>query len=322
MTGERLTNDTARLVPRTDFDGPALTFDFPALRVGVAEYAEGPTGCTVLHFPEGAALALDVRGGSPGVLGDYGFVHAICLAGGSLYGLEAASGVAAALLAAHDYAIGWGRIALVSGAIIYDFRGRDNAIYPDKALGRAAFRAATEGTGRFPLGARGAGRNASVGKGFGSDRLEPGGQGGAFRQVGPTKLAVFTVVNAVGAIVGRDGRVVRGHLDRATGMRGHAIAELERRLAAGEASAAAPGNTTLTVVATNQKLGDDALRQWGRQVHASMARAIQPFHALTDGDVLFATTTNEVENDALDAGALGVLASELAWDAVLSCVQG
>ena len=50
-----------------------------------------------------------------------------------------------------------------------------------------------------------------------------------------------------------------------------------------------------------------------------MARAIQPFHALEDGDVLFAVSTAEVESDPLlDTTALGVVASELAWDAVLS----
>ena len=43
------------------------------------------------------------------------------------------------------------------------------------------------------------------------------GQGWAFRQVGPTRVAVVTVVNAVGAIVDRQGRVVRGHLDPETG---------------------------------------------------------------------------------------------------------
>ncbi len=321
MTGERLTNDTAQLAPRTNFDGPALAFDFPALRVGIAEYDEGPTGCTVFHFRDGAALALDVRGGAPGVLGDYGFVHAICLAGGSLYGLEAATGVAAELFAVGGHDTAFGRIALVSGAIIYDYRGRDNAIYPDKALGRAAFKAAAEGGGRFPLGARGAGRNATVGKAFGAEGIEPAGQGGAFRQVGPTRIAVFTVVNAVGAIVGRDGRVVRGHRDPATGARRHAIANLERELAAGGAAPPELGNTTLTVVATNQRLSADALRQLGRQVHTSMARAIHPFHAPTDGDVLFAATTNEVDNAALDGYALGVLAAELAWDAVLNCVQ-
>ena len=61
----RLSNDNADLVPRTAFDGPELRFDLPGLEVGVAEYEEGPTGCTVFHFPAGASAAVDVRGGSP-----------------------------------------------------------------------------------------------------------------------------------------------------------------------------------------------------------------------------------------------------------------
>jgi hypothetical protein len=65
----RLSNDTAELVPRTSLDGPALRFELPGLRIGVAEYEEGPTGCTVFHFPAGAAAATDVRGGSPGTIG-------------------------------------------------------------------------------------------------------------------------------------------------------------------------------------------------------------------------------------------------------------
>src|SRR5256714_2394385 len=104
----RLTNDNAQLVPRTSFDGPELRFDFPGLEIGVAEYDEGPTGCTVFHFPNGAACSTDVRGGSPGTTGaGYELVHAICLAGGSLYGLEAAAGVAAELLARRNYRTGW-----------------------------------------------------------------------------------------------------------------------------------------------------------------------------------------------------------------------
>jgi hypothetical protein len=51
-----------------------------------------------------------------------------------------------------------------------------------------------------------------------------------------------------------------------------------------------------------------------------MARAIQPFATEEDGDVLYAVTTGEVENPGLSAVDLSVLASELAWDAVLSSV--
>jgi 6-aminohexanoate-oligomer endohydrolase len=286
-----------------------LTFEFPGLRIGVAEYDDGPTGCTVFHFTDGAMLERDVRGGSPGTFGDLDWVDAICLAGGSLYGLEACTGVAAELFEQRGYDTGWTAIADVTGAIIFDFGPRENAVYPDKELGRAALRAAREGS--FPLGQRGAGRSATVGKTFGFELAEPGGQGGAFRQVGETRIAVFAVVNAVGAVVDRDGNVVRGHLVP-TGARRKLVEGIEARVTG--------ANTTLTVVATNQKLDRWLLRQLARQVHTSMARAIHPFHALTDGDVLFAATTNEVENEALDSLTLGVVASELAWDAVLAAV--
>ena len=316
----RLSNDSAELAPRTSFDGRELRFELPGLEIGVAEYDEGPTGCTVFVFPDGAACSTDVRGGSPGVSGaGYPLVHAICLAGGSLYGLEAAAGVAAELLAQRGYRTGWLEIPLVAGAIIFDWGPRDNAVYPDKELGRAALRAARPGV--FPLGARGAGRSATAGKLFAYEQGEPAGQGAAFRRVGETAVGVFTVVNAVGAIVDREGNVVRGHYDRESGLRGALVSGVEERLAAGRPVRPPPGNTTLTVVVTNLRLDPRQLQTLGRQVHASMGRAIQPFHALEDGDVLFAVSTGAVESDPLlDTTALGVVASEVAWDAVLSVV--
>ena len=308
-----LSNDHLELLPRVAVEGAALRFDWPGLRIGTAEYDEGPTGCTVFQFlPAGAACTTDVRGGSPGQLGGFEWVHAICFAGGSLYGLEAATGVSAEILAQRGHEVGWTNIPNVSGAIVYDFGRRDTTVYPDKALGRAALAAAQEGA--FPLGARGAGRAVSVGKTFGLERGEASGQGGAFRQIGGTKVAVFTVVNAVGAIVDRDGRVVRGHLEPATGERTPLLAGVEARLLD-----IAPGNTTLTLVVTNQALERRALQQLGRQVHASMSRALQPFHTVADGDILYAVSTAEVE-DGPDPVTLAVIASEVAWDAVLASV--
>ena len=50
-----------------------------------------------------------------------------------------------------------------------------------------------------------------------------------------------------------------------------------------------------------------------------MARAIEPLHTISDGDVLYAVTTNELAYDqGLNEYVLGVLASEVAWDAVLA----
>ena len=292
------TNDLGRLVPRTDFPtARALGVDFPGLEIGVAEYEEGPTGCTVFHLPKLASLSIDVRGGSPGVNGQHlEAINAICFAGGSLYGLEASTGVAAELFKRRGYSTKWMDIALVSGAIIFDYGTRSNAVYPDKELGRAAVRAMRPGS--FPLGARGAGRSATASHG---DGAELAGQGGAYRQSGPTKVLAFVVVNAYGCIVDRTGTIVRG---KPTGP------------VPGRVPRSA--NTTLSLVVTNQKLDRLQLQSIGRQVHTSMARGIQPFHARWDGDVSYMVSTQEVSNPELDEVTLGELASDAMWDAILA----
>jgi len=330
--------------PRIDTSGRALRFELPGMRVGVAEYEEGPTGTTVFYFPKGVKAAVDVRGGAPGTINTdavrLGYesleMQAVVFSGGSWYGLSAATGVANELKAMraeqgdHDF------IAGVLAAIIYDVGGRRfTRVTPDDRLGRAAVRSAREGW--FPLGARGAGRFAMQGVFFrGGDAADDfstwphSGQGGAFRQVGPTRIGVFTVVNALGTIVGRDGSVPRCHRN-AAGPACPAIAELlqahlrrvESRGAGAESGPAdspgAPtGNTTLTLVVTNQKLPYWALQRLAVQVHTSMARAIQPFATEADGDVLYAVSTDEIENPLVSPLQLGSIASEVAWDAVLS----
>lgn len=309
-------NDTSTLTPRTTFDTPTLSFDFPGLLIGIAEYDDGPTGCTVFRFPDGVVTSVDVRGGMVGMTQDFDFCHAICFAGGSLMGLEAVTGVTAGVFAENNYSVGNG-MPLVNGAIIYDFNRRKNTIYPDKALGRAALESAKANV--FPPGARGAGRNATVGKFFGMDKGENSGQGGAFRQIGDVKVAVFTVVNALGVIINRDGQAVRGNYDAKTRQRESPMTTVEAHLAKQQSDNPPTGNTTLTLVVTNLKLEAEALTQLGRQVHSSMARAIQPIHTAWDGDVLYTVTTYAVESE-IGASTLGLIASELAWDAVLSAV--
>jgi len=290
----QITNDLVRLVPRTEFPGGrVLEFDFPGLEIGVAEYDEGPTGCTVFSFGTRASVSIDVRGGSPDVsAANRDVIEVVCFAGGSLYGLEASAGVAAELFAKRDYSTKWMDVALVSGAILFDYGRRENAIYPDKNLGRAAVRAMRPG--RFPLGARGAGRSATASHGTGA---ELAGEGGAYRASGVTKILAFVVVNAYGCIVDRAGKIVRG---KPTG------------------PVLRSANTTLSLVITNQKLDQLQLRSVGRQVHASMARGIHPFHARWDGDVNYMVSTQEIANDNLDEVTLGELASDAMWDAILA----
>ena len=99
---------------------------------------------------------------------------------------------------------------------------------------------------------------------------------------------------------------------------------LERQRSMFTPSPAAPPTaseaTTLTVVVTDARLGRRERTQLGRQVHASMARAIDPFHCTGDGDALWFATTNEVDAGVAPT-ALGVAASDLAWDAVLEAVR-
>jgi 6-aminohexanoate-oligomer endohydrolase len=308
-----LTNHDLPLDPKPSPGSGVVEFDLPGVYAGTAEYSEGPTGCTVIYVPKGARTAVDARGGAVGLSGGYAFHHAVVLAGGSVYGLEAAAGVSTELLHRAENRTHWAALAHVSGAVVYDFSTRETAIAPDAALGRAALENSVEG--QVPVGQAGAGRSTSVGK-IDFDRAEFAGQGAAFGTFGDAKVLVVTVVNAIGVIVDRDGTVVRGNYHSDTG---------ERRMPALDYASPVPartvaGNTTLTVVVTNVQLTDFALKQFATQVHSSMHRAIQPFHTELDGDTLFALTTDEVELTGTAAG-LGVLASEVAWDAVLASVR-
>ena len=314
------------------------------MRVGVAEYDEGPTGTTVFYFPKGVKAATDVRGGAPGTLNTdavrLGYesheMQAVVFSGGSWYGLSAATGVANELKVMRADQGEYDFIAGVLGAIIFDVGGRRfTRVTPDDRLGRAAVRSAREGW--FPLGARGAGRFAMQGvffhRGNSVDAYSTwahSGQGGAFRQVGPTRIAVFTVVNALGTIVGRDGMVMRCRRNSqgpacpsvSTLLQSH-LRRIEAPPDGGDSGAAGSqggptGNTTITLVVTNQKLPYWALQRLAVQVHTSMARAIQPFATEEDGDVLYAVSTDDIDNPSLTPLQLGAIASEVAWDAVLS----
>ncbi len=322
---------TAQAVVASPPPPQVLEFDFPAVHVGFAEYDAGPTGTTVFYFPARAMAVVDVRGGAPATVltdllrlgSEARMVDAIAFAGGSAYGLSAAGGVAAEIRDRRQNSGEWRNIAVVPGAIIFDLgERRFNTVSPDEALGRAALRAA--GPGHFPLGARGAGRFATQGVYFGARKYS--GQGGAFRQAGPTKVAVFTVVNAVGTVVDRSGQVVRCGHDPAAGPCGPISEHLSKAArprgprAAMARDVVPTENTTITLVVTNQNLRFQELQRLATQVHTSMARAIQPFHTDRDGDTLFAATTAEVDNPDLAPADLSVLASEAAWDAVLTSV--
>lgn len=329
MLGAATADDQSELAPVTEIRGDALRFDWPAVQIGIGSYEEGPTGLTILHFPAGASAAVDVRGGSPGTVNTDAlrlaspgrFVDAIAISGGSTFGEEAIASVATGLKARRLAKGRGGRTDFVAGAIIYDFNAhRLNEIYPDKRLAWAALGALRPGV--FPLGAQGAGRAALQGSFLGCRSYS--GQGGAFRQVGQVKIAAFTVVNALGAVVDRDGRLARCARHPAWGADEKAHQVLARL---GSGSIHVPAgrtgpteNTTISVIVTNKKLTPAELNRLAVQVHGSMARAIQPFSTFADGDTLFAVSTQEVDADEPRPGILNAIAGELMWDAVLASI--
>ncbi len=311
-----------------------LQFDWPALRIGTGEYEEGPTGVTVFHFDRRSLAAVDVRGGGPGTVNtDYlrlGYdapeLDAVVFAGGSWYGLEATTAVASALKEDGVRDGDWTNLALSVGAIIYDLGPRRlNEILPDKRLAQAAFRAARPGA--FPLGAQGAGRLAKTGSLFGCNAFS--GQGGAFRQIGQVKIAAFAVVNALGVVTRRDGTVAACYPDS-----GWPSPLRTEALMAGYPASRQPGwtgapnadaparNTTVSLIVTNQKLKPAELQRLAIQVHGSIGRALQPFATEFDGDVLYAVSTGELEdeNAMLPTVDLGVVGGEVIWDAILASV--
>jgi L-aminopeptidase/D-esterase-like protein len=185
------------------------------------------------------------------------------------------------------------------------------------ALGRAAVEAARPGW--FPLGARGAGMSATVGNAAPLTPYgwETSGQGAAFRQFGETRILAISVVNALGGIFERDGRIVRGFRHGETGER-RALEDVMTEWC--DHDRAGSGNTTLTVIVTNQKFDRFTQGQIARQVHVAMGRMIRPFHTIFDGDVLFMVSTEEIDNPKLGPITLGELAADALWDAVLAAV--
>lgn len=329
-------DDQSTLTPVLNAGENRMTYDWPILRVGTGEYAEGPTGVTVFHFEKKVNVAVDVRGGGPGTVNapfinlgyDMAELDTIVFAGGSWYGLEATTAVATALKDDHirdgDAFSLKPNIAMSVGSIIFDFGSRRlNEIYPDKNLAQAAFRAAK--TGSFPLGAQGAGRFAKSGGIFGCNAFS--GQGGAFRQVGDVKVAAFVVANPYGAIADREGNLAACYKGKSwpedtkvTDLMADLPNSRKDDWEGAEKAGASAKNTTVSMIVTNQKMSPAELKRLAVQVHTSMARGIQPYASIYDGDVLYAVSTAELEEPAMWHPDLGVLASEAMWDALLASV--
>jgi L-aminopeptidase/D-esterase-like protein len=284
--------------------------DVPGIRVGHFTDTRRPTGCTVVLCEAGAVGGVDVRGGAPGTretelldpVNSVDTVHAIVLAGGSAFGLDAAAGVVHYLEQRKvGFAAGPAIVPIVPAAILFDLGLGDPKVRPDAAAGRAAAETATSSVGE---GSVGAGAGATVGKAFGLSRAMKGGTGTASVRT-PAGLVVGTlvVVNAFGDVRDPDAcRLVAG----ARTPDGRGLAGTMAAIRAGElVPGQRPGeSTTLGVVATNARLTKPQATKVAQMAQDGLARAVEPVHTPWDGDTLFVLATGAAPSDATVVGAL------------------
>jgi L-aminopeptidase/D-esterase-like protein len=224
-------------------------------------------------------------------------IQAICLAGGSAFGLAAADGVVQELAqAGRGHPTPAGPVPIVPSAIIFDLMVGE-ARPPDAAGGAAAYQARSSAS--VPSGAIGAGTGATVAKWRGRDHVAPGGQGSANVTVGAATVAALAVVNAVGDVFTLQGESLTG---------GPAVS------GAPQWEQPSQENTTLVVVATDARLGRTDLMRLVVRSHDALGVCLRPAHTRYDGDAVFAVSCGA---KTADLDALG----EAAFVAVGSAVE-
>jgi L-aminopeptidase/D-esterase-like protein len=288
-----------------------LISDVPGLLVGHAADARARSGVTTVLFDSAWVAAVDVRGGGPGLRETealaaenlMGRAHAIVLAGGSVFGLAAADGVATAL-SAQGIGVrlrsGSPAIPIVPAAVLHDLGNAGDKNWglapPYRDLGmRSLDGAAAE----FPLGSVGAGTGAMAG-------LIKGGIGSASSVVAdasaePLVVGAIVAVNSVGSVLMPDGRTFWAwpfEVDGEFGGGGAPTMAMdlgdpmpqESRLR--ELGRLQPGaNTTLGIVACNAVLSNVECQRVAMMAQDGLARAVRPAHTPFDGDTVFAVAS-------------------------------
>jgi L-aminopeptidase/D-esterase-like protein len=319
-----------------------LITDIAGLRVGHATDEAVRSGVTALLCGGAWVAGVDVRGGGPGgretdALSPENLVgraHAVVLAGGSVFGLAAADGVAAALSAQGiglEFRQGSPRIPIVPSAVLHDLGNGGDKNWgqtpPYRDLGLRALEAAGA---EFALGSVGAGRGAMAG-------LIKGGIGSASLDLGEGLIVgALVALNSVGSALMPDGKTYWAwafELDGEFGGGGPPPwgmdisdpAPDESRLQA--VGRLQPGsNTTLGMVACNADLATVECKRVAMMAQDGIARAVRPAHTPFDGDTVFALASGEVQlrgnlNRPAGVGRIGSAAADCLARAIARAVH-
>ena len=289
-------------IPITSFDN---------LQIGQAENTAAGTGCTVVLLgKDGAPAGLDVRGGGPASresellkpLAAAQVIHAIVLAGGSAFGLDAAGGVMRYLEERGiGFDVGVTKVPLVCQSDLFDLTVADARARPDAAMAYAA--CVNAETGNYRDGNHGAGTGATVGKLLGMEHCMKSGIGSYAVQVGD--VYDFETGRKVAGLRADDGKTF---LDSERVLMQQLDAPQEKFV----------GNTTLGILFTNAKLDKARLCKAAGMAHDGYARAIRPVHTSMDGDSIYAVSLGDVPAD-LDA--VGVIGARVMAKAIVRAVE-
>ncbi|WP_395685381.1 P1 family peptidase [Caenimonas koreensis] len=300
--------------------------DVAGIEVGHFTDTRRPTGCSVVIVRDAAVAGVDVRGAAPGtretdLLSPTNLVdrvHAVLLAGGSAWGLDAAGGVMRWLEAQGvGMEVGLAKLPLVPAAVLFDLFLGDSTIRPDAAAGYAACEAASV---HAPAqGCVGAGAGAAIGKVFGIDRAMKGGIGTASVTVDGVTVGALVACNALGDVIDPDtGRVIAGSRTPD----GKSLFDTRRSLLRGEEPKPliTGTNTTIGVVATDAVITKAQATRLATMSHDGLARSINPVHTMSDGDTMFALGTGR-SGKSLGMMTLGTMAAEVTAMAVVCAIR-
>jgi len=309
--------------------------DIRGIEVGHAQNEEALTGCTVILCRKGAVAGVDVRGGAPGtretdLLNPINLVqkvHAIVLAGGSAFGLDAASGVMRYLEEKKiGFNTGVAKVPIVPAAILYDLNLGRADVRPDSAMGYLA--ASQASAGPPSEGNVGAGTGASVGKMFGVSLAMKSGLGTASMDIGGgVTVGALVAVNAWGDVINpqtneiiaglRSGKVGPLRVGKKTYF-ADTLAMLKTPIERRLLNFTTRTNTVIGVVATNARLTKAQATKVAQMTQNGLARTIRPAHTMLDGDVIFALSTGTKK---ADVSIIGAFAVEMMAEAILRAVK-
>lgn len=305
-----------------------LITDVDGILVGNAEDLRVRSGVSVVLCEQPAVASVDVRGGGPGTRDTdlldpscrVDQVNAICLSGGSAYGLSSADGVMRWLRErGRGLTVGSAIVPIVPTAILFDLLNGGDKDWNWPPYRELAYRASGRAARDFTLGNAGAGMGAKAGN-------LKGGLGSASAvDANGLQVGALVAVNARGyTTMGEQPHFWAWALEQNGEFGGlappahglslvvsHDRADLTHDPA--EAARSDPrANTTIAVVATNARLSKAEAERVAMMAHDGLARAIRPVHTPQDGDAVFAiaTGTHELTTDHLAIGELGTLAAD------------